>query len=152
MKFSETSARKLDLPPGKAEAIYFDDYFDDDIPGFGLRLRAGGSRAWVVQYKIGSKQRRMTLGSIKTVSATKARDTAKDILASVRLGKDPAGEKAEARINATETFKLAVDRFLISLRRCSIMCRAPRQALQACIIVQSMRPRRRRRLSCGARM
>jgi integrase len=108
MKLSETSARRLDLPKGKAEAIVF----DDDIPGFGLRLREGGSRAWVVQYKIGSKQRRMTLGSIKTVSATKARASAKDILASVRLGKDPQGEKAEARITAAETFKLAVDRFL----------------------------------------
>jgi integrase len=108
MKLSETSARRVALPKRKAEAIFF----DDDIAGFGLRIRAGGSRVWIVQYKIGSKHRRMTLGSIKTVSATKARATAKDILASVRLGKDPQGEKAEARIGAADTFKLAVDRFL----------------------------------------
>ena len=34
------------LPPGKNEAIIF----DEDMPGFGLRLRKAGARTWVYQY------------------------------------------------------------------------------------------------------
>ena len=44
----------LTLPPGKQEAIFFDDE---------LRLQ-GDSRRFVVQYKIGAKHRRMTLGNV----------------------------------------------------------------------------------------
>jgi hypothetical protein len=46
------------LPEGKAEAILF----DDSLPGSGLRLREGGSRMYVVQYKLGAKHRRFTIG------------------------------------------------------------------------------------------
>ena len=40
------------LPQGKNEIIVF----DEDMPGFGLRLRAGGSAVWVAQYRVGAKQ------------------------------------------------------------------------------------------------
>ena len=45
MKLTANTVRVAALPPGKSEAIYF----DDDIPGFGLRLRAQGSRGFVFQ-------------------------------------------------------------------------------------------------------
>jgi hypothetical protein len=51
--------RTAELQLGKSEAIFF----DDDIPGFGLRVRAGGSRTFVFQYKLGAKHRRMALGA-----------------------------------------------------------------------------------------
>ena len=35
-------------------------HFDDDLPAFGLRVRASGSATFIVQYKHGKKQRRMT--------------------------------------------------------------------------------------------
>lgn len=60
MKFTRAATvATLSLPPGKHEAIFF----DDEVPGFGVRLRAAGSRTWIVQYRIGSKNRRITLGS-----------------------------------------------------------------------------------------
>jgi hypothetical protein len=34
--------------------------WDDEIPGLGIRMRPGGSRNWVFQYKLGKKHRRMT--------------------------------------------------------------------------------------------
>ncbi len=43
MKFNKTNAAQIEVPSGKYEVIVF----DDDIPGFGLRARAGGSRNWV---------------------------------------------------------------------------------------------------------
>jgi hypothetical protein len=38
MKLTQATINNLTLPPDKADAIYF----DDDVPGLGLRLRAGG--------------------------------------------------------------------------------------------------------------
>ena len=67
---------------------------------------------WIVQYRIGTKNRRITLGSTKLLDPAKARNTARDILADVRRGDDPAGKKLEARARAHETFGVIVTRFL----------------------------------------
>lgn len=60
MKLTEKAVASLALPDGVADRIWF----DDDLPGFGLRIRSGGKRTWIVQYKQGGKQRRMTLGTV----------------------------------------------------------------------------------------
>ena len=90
MRLTATNIRNLTLPPGKADHVFF----DDDLPGFGLRVRASGWQTWMVQYAIAGKTRRMALGSPALLDPGKARETAKDLLAQVRLGRDPAGEKA----------------------------------------------------------
>ena len=41
MKLTAKGIRGLQLPEGKMDHLFW----DDDIPGFGLRLRAGGSRS-----------------------------------------------------------------------------------------------------------
>jgi integrase len=105
MKLTQKTVAGLVLPDGKAEAIFF----DDDIAGFGLRLRAGGSRTWIFQYKQGNKQRRMTLGSAR---AEQARQTAEELHAKVRLGHDPAGEKLEGRARAAETMEAVLKAYL----------------------------------------
>jgi integrase len=105
MKLTQKTVAGLVLPDGKAEAIFF----DDDIAGFGLRLRAGGSRTWIFQYKQGNKQRRMTLGSAR---AEQARQTAEKLHAKVRLGHDPAGEKLEGRARAAETMEAVLKAYL----------------------------------------
>ena len=80
------------LAPDKSEAIIF----DDDIPGFGLRV-GKKRKSWVVQWQTGSAQRRMTIGHTGIMSAARARDEAQKILAKVKLGEDPQGEKLERR-------------------------------------------------------
>ena len=105
MKLTQKTVAGLVLPDGKAEAIFFDDH----IAGFGLRLRAGGSRTWIFQYKQGNKQRRMTLGSAR---AEQARQTAEELHAKVRLGHDPAGEKLEGRARAAETMEAVLKAYL----------------------------------------
>ena len=87
MKLNATSLRSLTLPRGKKDHIAW----DDDIPGFGVRLREGGSAGFVFQYQIGAKQRRMSLGAISAVPIGNARKTAEKLYARVRLGQDPAG-------------------------------------------------------------
>src|SRR5262249_38219022 len=78
--------------------------FDDDIPGFGLRIR-GESRTLVFQYKLGEKHRRKNLGPVNAVNFAETRKTAEKWYARVKLGKDPAAEVAEAKAKAVETFR-----------------------------------------------
>jgi Arm DNA-binding domain len=100
MKLTLPSIRSLTLPQGQREKTFF----DDDLPGFGVRVRAGGSRTFVVQYKFGRRHRRVNLGGVDSLDLSKARATAKDLLAAVRLGRDPASEKQAAKAKADETF------------------------------------------------
>jgi integrase len=108
MKLTVRSTAALKLPHGKTDHIEF----DDDVPGFGVRLRDGGSRGFVFQYKVGAKQRRIALGTVTAIDIGKAREIAKDLYARVRLGQDPASDKADAKIKAAETFAAIVSRFL----------------------------------------
>jgi integrase len=112
MRLTNETAVRLKLAIGKDDRIVF----DDDLAGFGLRLRAGGKRTWIVQYRIGSKQRRLTLGSTKIIDATEARRRAKSALAKVHLGHDPQIQKAEARAQAAVTLGSVVGMYLTRAR------------------------------------
>lgn len=77
-------------------------YYDDALKGFGFLVRPSGSRSWILEYRPGvggrgTAKKRVVLGSPETVTPEQARDMAKDLLAKVRLGSDPAAERAEAR-------------------------------------------------------
>ena len=94
MRLDAKTIATLDLPPGKDDHIEW----DSDLAGFGLRLRQGGKRVWVVQYRSpGSRRtRRVTLGSVKKLTPAQAREAARGLLAHVVTGRDPQGER-EAR-------------------------------------------------------
>src|SRR5215207_6816039 len=99
MRLTRPNVARLALPPGKGEAIVF----VDALPGFGIRLRAGGKRTWIVQYRLGTKQRRITLGTLETVDPDEARKRAKAALATAQLGGDPQADKADSRARASVT-------------------------------------------------
>src|SRR5882672_8096558 len=89
---------------GPREKTYIE--WDSDLPGFGVRVTKNGAKSWVVEYRAGgggrsAPSRRMTLGSVATLSSEKARNGARDILARVRLCGDPANEIAKGREAAT---------------------------------------------------
>ena len=79
--------------------------WDDKLTGFGQRDR-NGKRTWVVQYRLGSQQRRMRIGSAEKLSAAQAREAARKILAKVELGHDAAAEKRDAREGAKHTLQI----------------------------------------------
>jgi integrase len=107
MKLTEKTVN-LPLPAGKTDHLVFDDM----IPGFGLRLREGGSKSWIFQYKLGGKQRRMVLGRATAIKAEKARKIAEQYHAQVGRGQDPAGEKAVRKVQAANTLDELVRRYL----------------------------------------
>jgi integrase len=108
MKLTQKTIASIELPAGKTEAITF----DQDLHGFGLRLRAGGSRTWVFQYKIGTQHRRVTLGNATALTPARAREAATEMHAQVKLGNDPAGQKAEGRVRAGETLGAVIALYL----------------------------------------
>ena len=64
MRFTQRTLPGPELLEGRSEAIIF----DDDIPGFGVRLRAGGGHAWMYQYKLGTQHRRITFGRLSAMT------------------------------------------------------------------------------------
>jgi integrase len=97
MRLTDAIARGLTLPAGMQDKTFF----DDECPGFGVRVRGSGARAYVVQYDApGGATRRMTLGPIEALSLARARKLARDVLAQARLGQDPAAAKRQARDEA----------------------------------------------------
>jgi integrase len=85
------------------------DYWDADNPGFGLRVSAGGRKAWVIMYRHSNVKRRLTLGTYPALSLATAREKAAAVQHAVQFkGADPASEKKAER--AAETFaELAAD-------------------------------------------
>jgi integrase len=107
-KLTKTTVAALTLPRRKNELLVF----DPSLPGFGVRLREGGSKTWIFQYKLGNKHRRITLGRTSALEPAAAREQAGKLHAQVRLGQDPAGVRAEGRARADETFGACVQLFL----------------------------------------
>lgn len=76
--------------------------FDEDLAGFGVTVYPSGVKSWIVEYRPhgggrGVAKKRFTLGKIGKLTPDQARKAAADMLAAVRLGADPATEKAEQR-------------------------------------------------------
>jgi integrase len=94
MKLTKISVSKLRLDPEKTDQIFY----DDELAGFGLRIRAGGSRKWIFDYRIGGVKRRHIIGSATAMDAEEARRKARKLRVQVDEGKDPAVEKATKKV------------------------------------------------------
>jgi Arm DNA-binding domain len=108
MKLTQKTVAALALPKARSEAIHF----DGDIPGLGVRLRTGGPPRWIFQFRVGAKQRRISLGPVSAISVARARELAGELHAKVRLGHDPAATKAEEAARAVETMGATLELYL----------------------------------------
>lgn len=112
MKLTAKAVAALTLPAGKSDAIYF----DEQMPGFGFRLRLGaGGRvmsSWCVQYKKAGTSRRLLLGSGEVLKAEQARTMAKRALGQIANGADPQADRQDRRDRDAHTFRSTVNDFL----------------------------------------
>jgi integrase len=94
-----------------AAEIRTGEYFiwDDEVPGFGLRILPSGRKSYVVQYRAGRRSRRISLGPSTVLACEQARTRAITVVAAARNGEDPAAERDAGR--QTITVKELADRF-----------------------------------------
>lgn len=95
MKLTKTKVESLQIP-ASGQSLYW----DDELPGFGVRITASGVRSYIVQGRANGKERRITIGQhgkpiseTETLTADKARKLAMGLIASLSQGIDPVVEK-----------------------------------------------------------
>jgi hypothetical protein len=67
--------------------------WDDELPGFGLRIFASGKRSYLIQYRSAGRSRRYTIGHHGVWTPELARKEAKVQLGRVAQGDNPAEER-----------------------------------------------------------
>lgn len=79
------------------------DYFewDDELPGFGVRVWPTGRKTYVAQYRAGRQTRRFKIGVHGPLTVEEARREAKTVLGDVARGEDPQLDRATKRKSMT---------------------------------------------------
>jgi integrase len=92
IKLTDRVARALVAPPRGNRITY-----DEEVRGFGLRVTAGGAKSFILNYRVGGRERRITIGGYPDWSAAAARERARSLKRRVSLGDDPMQERHDER-------------------------------------------------------
>ena len=82
MKAQLTERSVKRLKPARKNIIFY----DTEVVGFGVRITAGGSRAFILTYRIKGRERRLTIGAWPDWSVTAAREEAKRLKCEIDQG------------------------------------------------------------------
>ncbi|WP_078485302.1 site-specific integrase [Solemya velum gill symbiont] len=91
---------------------------DCDLKGFGVRINVSGHKTYILRYRIGAQQRTYSIGDVAKFTAAQARQLAKELLADVTKGIDPAVAKEDRR--EMRTFKQWSEEYLETSQKITI--------------------------------
>lgn len=106
-KLTELTIQKTQPPATGQREIW-----DAAVPGFGLRVAAGGAKSFVFLYRAQGRSRRLTLGRWPALGLAEARGLAREAQRTVALGGDPAAEKSNARHQDALLFRTVAAEFV----------------------------------------
>lgn len=87
-------------------------YADSETPGLYLRVRAGGSRTFIIQWRQGQFQRRSTVGKVGVLTVDEARKRARKMLVGIDDGHDPVAAKAKSRADDKQLFSVLAEEYI----------------------------------------
>jgi len=89
--FTAARVESLQCEAGKQQTIYW----DAKTPGFGLRVTAAGSRAYIFESRLFGKSIRVTIGDVRVWDLGRARTESSRLKTLIDDGKDPREVRAE---------------------------------------------------------
>ncbi len=104
-KIADKLVKELQAPKTSNRITY-----DTDIKGFGVRVTAADAKAFILNYRAGGRERRITIGAYPVWSVAAAREEAKELKRRVDRGEDPMGERHADR--AAPTVKDLSERYI----------------------------------------
>ncbi|MFO0110495.1 MAG: tyrosine-type recombinase/integrase [Alphaproteobacteria bacterium] len=113
-KLTDFFIKQLAAPAQRTE------YFDPEVKSLALRVTPQGTKSFVMYYRVGSKQRCITLGKYPAIGLKQARDEARAMQVEITRGGDPLAardaKKYQAYLNLTTTtrndYEAMVDLFV----------------------------------------
>jgi hypothetical protein len=99
LNITERAVKGLTPVPGRTSAIFY----DEQIAGFGICVTASGARSFVLNYMVGGRKRRITIGRWPSWLADAARKEANRLRVEVDKGGDPMAEREHRRGEKTVT-------------------------------------------------
>src|SRR5438132_332018 len=110
LKLTQIAVERGCKPPATGRL----EYWDSQLPGFGLRVAAARDgreprKTWQVMYYVGGRRVRETLGTIATIpKVDAARMLARESLQKAQRGVHPADERRERREEEEREAKVEV--------------------------------------------
>ncbi|MGD9806922.1 MAG: Arm DNA-binding domain-containing protein, partial [Hyphomicrobiaceae bacterium] len=80
---SKLTKRLVDASEVRAREYFI---WDEDLPGFGLRVLPSGRNRYIIQYRAGRRSRRISLGPATVLTCEQARSRAITVIAATRNG------------------------------------------------------------------
>ena len=68
-------------------------YYDGDLAGFGCRIHSSGGLAFVLNYLVNGRERRIVIGNYPAWSSSAARERVKTLKRDIDIGHDPLDQK-----------------------------------------------------------
>jgi integrase len=113
-KLNEEIVRGLPIPAAGNKVHYFPDATLQGAKaprGFGVRVTAGGVKSFVMNYRIGATERRLTIGQYPDWSVLRAVKEARELRQRIDRGEDPLADRRKQEAASENTFKAICEEY-----------------------------------------